>query len=276
MLEPKRGAPKPISGLDMAPTINWYTVNKDNILSNLPRAVEKTSLFPLVDTQHFSLSSGEVAAAIDLFPQPALLRSRLRNGGSIIGKPTLYFAADATPEAIKTTSDVKDALSPTAIIPSYTDNTKWRQTDELSSDVWLFALPNVVDPTVGKIIHMEGLIHEIAHTVVSQLLYTKGYKLKLPSGEVVNGLDFATTFAEAAEKHPPISHYASFYRKAGEKFKDKMAIDEEMVETIAAYLLEFAFCDDEARRLDPLSDRLEVKEMIQQFLNAEVVESSTQ
>ena len=271
MQELKSGDPIPQSGVDMGATIAWYTINKNIFSDCIPLGTDSLP-FPVTDIQHSALNQEEIAAIVNLFPPQAIARSILQNNGSIIGKPTRYFAQDATPEKITTTSEISNALSPTAIIPSYTDNDRWKETKKPTSDIWLFEIPNHIDPEVRRIIHAEGLVHELAHTLVTQILYSEEYKLKLPSGKIVDGYDYLINFASAAEKHPPISHYSSFYRKDGEEFKALPAIDEEIVETIAAHLLGFVFCQDEERRLDPLADRREIQSLIDDFLHVELVE----
>ena len=272
MTEFKSGDPIPQSGLDMGATIAWYTRNTNILSDRIPPGTDSLP-FPITDIQYSALNQEEIAAIINLFPPQAIARSRLQNDGSIIGKPTLYFAQDTTPENITTTSEISNALSPTAIIPSYTDNTRWNKTGKSTSDIWLFEIPNYIDPEVRRIIHAEGLAHELAHTLVTQILYSsEEYKLKLPGGKTVDGNDYLMSFASAAENHPPISHYSSSYRKDGEEFKALSAIDEEIVETIAAHLLGFVFCRDEERRLDPLADRSEIQSLIDDFLHAELVE----
>jgi hypothetical protein len=255
------------SGLDMALTIDWYTKHQDELIKRTPVAAEESSPFTLEDTSHFHILPEEVSGLLQLFPYKARTRSRLATG-SIIGKSTIYFARDATPEKITTTNNPEQALSLTAIIPSYTDNSRWQETGNLSSDIWLFELPSSIPDNVKKIIHAEGLIHEFAHTVTTQAFYTDGV-LHLPNKEVISGFDFMIRFAQAAENHPPISHYSSFYRKSGEEFKDSLAIEEEFVETVTARLLGFAYSNDPERRTDPLKDRPEIIEMVENFLNAE-------
>ena len=261
----------PVSGLDMAPTIEWYSTNILELSTRLPRPIDEPSLFKLQDLFYSSLSITRVNALVNLFPEAALARSRLKSG-AIIGKPTLYFGKDSLPGHQTTTSDRNEALSPTAIIPAFTDNGRWA---ELSSDVVLFAIPNEVDPYVREVIHAEALIHEIAHTFISQALYDPEYELRLPNGHVVNGRNFLIyEFGAKEEKYPPISHYASFFRKEGEEFAGEeiyTQIDEELAEVITAWLLGFAFSDRPEARLDPFADRPDVAEIVDAFLNAEEV-----
>lgn len=259
----------PISGLDMAPTIEWYASQQEELTRMLP-TVGGNRPFRAENTNHFNLSESRTTAAISLFPTNAIARSRLQTG-TIIGKPALYFSKEAIPEDIQTTSNPSDALSPTAIIPSYTDNKRWIDAGELSSDIWLFEIPNDISPAVAEIIHTQGLVHEFAHTIVTQTLYQENYQLRLPNGNIVNAYDYVIAFASAAEKHDPISHYSSFYGKPGEEFKSLLGIEEEIVETIAAHLLGFVYCDNPDRRFIPLSDRPEITTMVDNFLNAELI-----
>ena len=67
MSESRRGDPKPISGLDMAPTISWYTTNKDKLSKLLPPSVEEPSPFPTMDGDYFSITDGEIASLVALF-----------------------------------------------------------------------------------------------------------------------------------------------------------------------------------------------------------------
>lgn len=259
----KDADPRGISGLDMGPTIAWYTQNFDQLLSRLPKPSEKPSPFGSQNMFYTNLSINRVNAIVELFPEAALARSRLKTG-VITGEPTLYFAKDATPEKLTTTNDVEDALSPTALIPGVTSMDRW---DWLSSDIRLPQIPRNINPAVREIIHVQALTHEFAHTFITQL-WIPGYKLKLPDGALVNGFDFMVEFARATEEHPPISHYSSFYRKDGEEFKTRPAIEEELAEVIAARLLGFAYSDDTTRAFEPLQDRPEVVEIVDQFLNA--------
>ncbi|KKQ35125.1 MAG: hypothetical protein US51_C0015G0001, partial [Microgenomates group bacterium GW2011_GWA2_37_6] len=156
-------------------------------------------------------------------------------------------------------------------IPSYTDNAKWQETGIPNSDIHLYRIPEVVPPDVQKIIHAEGLIHEIGHTILTPLYRGKEMPLKLPDGTIVDGKQFILDFGNASENHTPFSHYSSEYRDEEGKFKGKLGVEEEFCEAIAAYLLGFVYAKEEERRLNPFSDRPEIKVMVEAFLNAESV-----
>ena len=102
--------------------------------------------------------------------------------------------------------------------------------------------------------------------------------MKFPDGRLVNGLEAMLQFAELAEQHPPISHYASTYRGKNNKFESdnpnynvNTAISEEICEAIAAHFLGFAYSGDNARRKNPFADRPEVRKFVRDFLNAELM-----
>lgn len=259
----------PISGLDMGPTIEWYTANQEALFDHLSFTSEAVG-FKVQDPQFIHIDSEKIAGLILRFPRKGIRRSRLHTG-AIIGKPPLYFSKETTGENIQTTTDVSQALSPTAFIPSYTDNSRWRETGKPSSDIYLYQIPQVPDK-VAQIIHAQGLIHEFAHTIVTHALYGEGQRLLLPNGEIVNSRDYLMRFANLAKKHDPISHYSSHFRKPGEEFASPLAIEEEFVETVAARYLGFAYTDDPNpfKRFAPLYDRPEVDQLVWNFLSADV------
>lgn len=266
-----------MSGLDMGPTIAWYTENQDTLLQlleqRLPTPGETPPPYTVEGLSHIHISQERIAALIALFPAQAHERSRLQTG-KIIGKPPLYFANTSTPGDPQATSYPAEALSLTAIIPSYVHNTS-----ALSSNIELYELPDPIPQPVKEIIHAQGLVHEYAHTIATQALYQEDYRIKLPDktlpdgkkvkGEEVDGIEYLLGFAKVAEQYDPISHYSSFYRKPGEEFPSLVAIEEELVESITAWLLGFAYCGDDKRSLDPFEDRADVGEIIDNFLNAE-------
>ena len=257
-------------GLDMRPTTEWYQANLSRILSLLPEAQVTEPRFPVNGMEYIHLTHGRIAALIGLFPENAIQRSRL-NAGAIIGRPSLYFRRDTTIGNIETTSRASEAISETAIIPAYTDNTRWNETGQLSSDVVLYEVPREIDRSVAEIIHAQGLIHEVAHTIFSQVLYKRDYALKMPNGEIVSGEDFMLRFAGEAEKYSPFSHYSGSFRKNGQEFASPRAIDEEFSEAVVGYLLGFVYSDQNQKRrgFDPFADMPVVKGLVKDFLQAQ-------
>lgn len=258
-----------IDGLDMATTIDWYSQNQDRIIGMLPEPLDKAPRFELAGEELMSLERGEVAALIELFPEGVLKRSRLvRN--RIQGNPTLYFKIGSNPNNPEVTSDASDAIGPTYIVPAGTDNTPWKETGEPISRVNLYQIPEFVSPQVRKIIHAESLVHEIAHTLLTPL-YRKGELLKLKDGIIVNGKEHILEMVRIMKEHTAFSHYSSSVRSQDQELSDKRTIEEELSEAIAAYLLGFVFSEEEDRRMDPFKDRLELKQIIADFLDAESV-----
>jgi hypothetical protein len=260
------------SGLDMEKTLEWYKSSG----VELPPIPEKDFTYPLENKEFIELSDQELGGLFSLFPESARSRSILRK---VVGQPTTWFHRDSTSEQPQPTTNEADALSPTAIVPSYIDYTPWGELKVPTADIWLYQTSqNVVPENVRKIILSEGFVHEVGHSIVQSALYIDDYTLRFPDGKLVNGLDAILHFAELAEQHPPISHYASTYRGINNKFESdkpnynvQTAISEEMCETIAAYLLGFAYCGDDSRGKNPFADRPKVKIFIRDFLNAELV-----
>lgn len=210
------------------------------------------------------------------FPYQARERSVLRH---IVGKPATWFHRNSLVSKVGPfpTKDPKEAISPTAIIPSYCNYRRWVRTKKPTCDIHLFDIHALTVPsTVRYVVYAEGAIHEMAHSIVAPALYNTGdYMLLMPDGTKVGGNDWLKdVFGAAAEKHTPISHYAGTYRHRDGTFKrDKegsaaTAISEEMAESIAAFLLRFVFCHEKRRRLNPFRDRPEVWQMVSDFLHA--------
>ncbi|MBT6774756.1 hypothetical protein HOA91_05295 [Candidatus Woesearchaeota archaeon] len=256
-------------GFDMKNTIAWYEQNKEELLARLPQATNQPFGFRTRNREQIQLPTSELAALLHLFPEQARERSLLKY---IIGKPETWFHSDSTDSNPVPTTNLEEAISPTAIIPSFHEVTRKGWPDY--TNIWLYQIsPEACSEDVKKIILTEGFVHELAHTINAPALYFQNYNLKLPDGTVVDAFQYVHQFANLAENHSPISHYSSTYRTADNKFNPEnllTAINEELAETVAAYLLNFAFCDD-SRGMNPFADRPEVKEWTDNFLNAKLV-----
>lgn len=258
------------SGRDMKKTILWY----DKIKPTLPQLSTTALSYPKFEVENpekLDLIPEEIIAILSLFPENARNRSYLH---TIKGKQSLWFKDGTTEGTYDTTLDKSKALTPFAIAPSYHIYDKQFK----SSCIELYKLPEEIDERVRKIIQTQGLIHEFAHSIIDPLFYNNE-QIRFQNGEIKGGYDTILTFGNMAEKLPPISKYSSGYRKPDNSFEDKVnifaSINEEFAETIAAYLLGFAFCEDEKRTLDPFADRPEIKAFIEDFLNAEKLEEPT-
>ncbi len=259
-----------LEGFDMKETIRWYEKNGIQILS-----IEKKPLrFPIENSEYIELSPEELGGLLELLPENAKERSIIRK---IKGQPITYFSKNSTPERPQTTTDVSEALSSTAIVPSYIDYTPWREMGKPTGDIWLYQLPENIPESVRKVILTEGFIHELAHSVIQPALYID-QNIQFSNGEIINGLESILGFTKMAEIYPPISHYASSYRGKDNKFESddpnyniNTAISEELAETIAAYYMGFAFCKDDVRGRDPFRDRPNIKQWVENFLNAKLL-----
>ena len=261
-----------LSGFDMASTIEWYAQDECALHKQITEGGDAAIATPdLESLEHVSLHSGLVAALLSRFPQAARDRSITRK---IVGAPSMWFHRDSTAEEPKPTTDVDEALSPTAIIPSYISYEPWQRTGSPAADIYLYSIPDGegLSDMVKTIILAEGLIHEYAHSIAVEMSYNTSYKLKL-GDEVKEGLEVLIEFAGLTESIPAMSHYSSTYRVDGGEYPEDptawtIAVNEELAEAIAAYLLGFVFCEDEERRKDPFKDRPEVAEFVEKFLNA--------
>ncbi len=270
------------NGFDMKRTIDWYQsiVNQSEIkLPSFPQTEDAglesaismdDRIIPVENPELIELSAAEMSGLISLFPAQAIERSILRN---IVGRPISWFHKDSTSDAVKTTEDIYQAISMTAIVPSFIGYEIDPKTGFYTADIHIYKLPEFVSPEVRKMIIYEGSLHELAHSFIFPALYDE-YDL-IFRGEKKSCFDVMMDFAKIAEPHAPISHYASGYRSDDGKFKKGkyplMPIDEEMAESVAAYMLNFVYCKEEDRRLDPFKDRPEVKTFIEDFLKAEKV-----
>lgn len=260
------------SGLDMRETLDWYKSSG----VEMPPIPEMDFSYPLENRELIELSERELGGLLALFPENARKRSILRK---VVGQPPTWFHKDSTSEQPKPTTNEAEAMSPTAIVPSYIDYTSWGELKVPTADIWLYKIPqNAASEEVRRLVLAEGFVHEVGHSIVQPALYVGDHSLKFPDGKTVNDLEAMLHFAELAEQHSPISHYASTYRGPNNKFESdnpsynvKTAISEEMCETIAAYFLGFAYCGDDSRGKNPFSDRPEVRDFVRDFLNAELI-----
>ena len=263
------------SGLDMGQTIEWYKSSGIRLPST---TLDKSLPRPIENQDFIELSDRELCGLLYLFPENSRMRSILRK---IVGQPATWFHRDSTGEKPVPTTNQEEALSPTAIVPSYTDYTPWDELKVPTADIWLYKIQeNAAPKDVRRIILSEGFIHEIGHSIVQPALYVDEYILRFPDGRLVNGLEAILKFAELSEQHPPISHYASAYRGKNNKFEsDKpnyninTAISEELCEAIAAYFLGFAYCGGDSRGKNPFADRPEIRNFVRDFLDAELVKN---
>ncbi len=265
------------SGLDMAPTIKWYNANAAEFTSRLDGLLKNTRRmlpYNIRDAGKIPINIAEINALINLFPDTAIQRSVLE---TIIGQPETWFHKVSVDEQPRATTNSNDALSRTAIIPSYTDPSKWTR-DKPSVDIWLYGLSDkACSPQVRRLILAEGFLHEFGgHSLVMPATYVDGYKLKLPGGKIVDGRDYLIEFGQLAEQRKPISHYSSAYRNPDNTFKidpkspnvQLTSVSEELCESIAAHILGFSFTGNDETGKNPFTHRPEIKKFVQDFLNA--------
>lgn len=261
------------SGLDMAPTIQFYEENAKAFFHKIPERGESLSFDVEVRGQeHIHLTGDQLQGLLSLFPASSQERSILK---SITGLPSQWFHRDSLGGRPQPTTNIAEAISPTAIIPSYVYYDKSKNGNGFDAHIQLFEIPgDIVSDEVRSVIHAQGLVHEIGHSIVAPAVYGDPVMVRTSEGLEMDVYDIFMQFAKIAENFSPVSHYSSAYRDADNKFKrDKddsnvllTAISEEMVESMTARLLNFVSTNDESRVLDPFHDRPEIEKLIDQFL----------
>jgi len=259
-------------GYDMKDTLRWYASQMKGLsIGNIGmRKCPRIANPPLGQ-----LNSDYIRNVLSLFPRNARERSIL---DKISWEKPLWFAKATLGTGIPTPTGMSyDAISPTAIIPGYTDY-YLDKAGKLRASIELYQLETWIPPVVRQVVHTEALAHEFAHTIIAPALYGK-QKLKLQNGEVVDGEEFLMDLGMRAEKRIPISHYAEAYRDftaskdlpfkviSGDK---KTAISEELAETIAEIVLPFVLHNPQQIpvREDHLKNRRDIVRGLEDFLNA--------
>ncbi len=235
--------------------------NAEELISRLPRAAEDMSVLTRFgiaihreEGAYSVLTDLDIAALVGCFPLSALARSNIR---SIRVMGSRWFHRESTPSNPKVTTDPTQALSPTAIVPSFISHDEENNT----SHIVLYAMDKGVVPLyIQRIIHSQSLAHELAHGFVTRELYgTDDLTLALYNGARVDAFDYLCRIAEIITSSGPISHYASAYLVPGtnnlpeDPVQHLLGISENTVESIAALLLGFAFQPDGEDSLFPFS-----------------------
>ena len=275
------------SALDMSGTLAFYRAFAPILMPRIIAALgqkyipEDVLTVPISDAgNHLVLSPYEIRSAIAQFPLDARLRART---SGIYGKQDLWFAKQQGAE-IKVTAIELEAMSPTALVPSYVDNRGGKEDPKIH----LFGLAQsmrngTLDEAVARIIQAEGLLHEYGHVLnwgIRRSAYANQPKAPLLSmgGKTIDGCDALVAFAELMEKSTPLSHYSSHYWSVDQGVlvarngDVSLAVDEELAESIAAFFLGFTFSREPDRRLQPFIDRDAIYRFVIDYLQARVIE----
>lgn len=229
-----------LSGLDMAGTIEWYGQNEATIMGRLPKSTNTPTgitVHGMLDT----LTPAEIYGVFRRFPTQARQRMIVR---TVTMFDPLWFSKDSMPNAPKVTLNVQDAISETAIVPSFVqytmDTTQWCG---YGGHIQLYTIHETAATlAVRKIIHTQALCHELAHCLITPEL-REGCTLMFPN-ETFHTVKLFSDFSKLANRFGPISHYASAYCDKDGILLEKdtqLPINEAMAEAITAYLLGFAY-----------------------------------
>ncbi len=256
-----------ISGLDLGPCLQWYTVNEKRIQFVLSPVFKSKSPID-IQTKNISdlpITKEILGGAWQLYPESARQRSILR---LIIGGSKKWFHKSSSPNIITTTYNIGKALSPTAIVPGRTDYI-W-EPDNKQARIYLYEMD--VKSSIATIVLIQTFLHEIAHTLLVSAYYLRNYRLCMPDEKDIAGISFFQKFLKVASKYSPISHYASFYPLQCLSLKDTkryyINVSEHICESVAAYLLGFTFCLEEDKCWTPFKGRADLYDLIADFLEA--------
>lgn len=268
-----------MAGFDMGPTLAWYEDHLVDLSGRLPAPKRKCpsgvkiEIAANPEVPQF-LSLPDIYGVLKRFPHSARRRMTL---GGVAMTGARWFHRDSTAARPDLTEHREEALSETAIIPSMitfpTDPESWWQHSGIIS---LFAIQQeVASPGVRRLVHLQGLAHELAHAFVTAELY-EDCQLRFPEASApVSAAHFFAELYDAINGCPPISHYASAYTGAGGQLipheeAGLTPLNEAICECIAAQVLGFAFRLD-GTGLDPFQGRWHLRQMVEAYLRAERV-----
>lgn len=283
-----------VTDLDLAPAGRWYYHNRTILDDRIWRRFAAHSarwprlrptlcgLYQLAG----QLVGDDMRRVITLFPDPSQDRSCLVR---ITGTGAHWFDGIALAAGnLQATAVRRRAAFESAIIPSWYEIRVRQGNQVLRCTIKLCRIPPLQLPGIGdlrtvtRIILVQGLVHEIAHSIVAPL-WGNRYQIRM-GGKWLSGEESMLHFGHLVQRLgvPPISHYSSAYWRGQELIYDptthpreartQIPLQEELVETIAAAILGFSFCDEipgrEGQGLEPLRDRPTVARWIHTFLRA--------
>lgn len=275
---------------DLVPMRDWLEREK----AELVRKVARFQQFAKAPqgTEHVQLSGAEELAgqfeldrywqALAAFPEPAQRRT-LPALRIIQGDRTLYLHRDSRNAQIGLTINPDQALGLTHVIPG-----SFFWTSSIGYTLTLNRLPEeFASKEVTKLILLQALVHDLAHVLIGASWSQKRFEPMI--------IDFARLMAE--QGLPPISHYSASYwsdpaelmplqKEDGTYGLMPAALDEELAEVIAAWILKFCFCEPYViltnggrQRIElrgrgslgfrPFADRPAIEEWVTNFLYAE-------
>lgn len=293
-----------VSGFDMTPTLRWYWQNLAAVAKNLSALV--TSIHGShVDTPCFRsivmhdgspvdpVDAASFVACTRLLPPQARARSCLR---SVVIRPPKWFHRDSVGERPIDTKNVDYALSPGAVIPSYTGYAEWEEGEphgekfDYYANIDMYEILGIglpvelldpmgkLRPALRRIVWSQAFLREVGHTIVTPILFggTGKRNLRLPDGRVVDQYEFLMEAIPIVRGLPPISHYASTYSESDGSLKlargtIHTALGEHLAEAIAARYLGFAY-QPNGNGLEPFDGRWPLQDFVEAFMDAEWVD----
>lgn len=256
---------------DLKQALEWYQAAYDLIAG--PFASTTHCPYPIEHDP--PLKSQELAALISLVPSQARERSILTR---IIGADPLWHHRDSRFDAIQITGDAREAVSPTAFIPSVVRYDGWRGNDggkHPQCTIWLHRFPkDMLEKNGVWIASCWAFLRSYFVSICIEAGYTEPYVLRYQDGTTATGAKIVHQFQKLAERHLPVSYYEAALRwREGRFMQDSRgstadAVCEALAESATAMLMKFVVCAGEPRRRRPMSDRPEVEIWLRRFLLA--------
>jgi hypothetical protein len=268
------------SGFDRAPTFRAYEQQLPALSEAMAATYSSSTPAPrdISDADRLIvISHDEIERLWGLFPEVARTRAlptRLQSDG-----PQWFSnVSGATPEL---TEQLSEAISPTSFALGVTQYLWDREEGGLRARVVLYQTPEAsgFGSDVQRVSQAKVAAHEFAHTIITPDLNVKNVELVLPGGRRVDPAEFLFEFYLAAINYPAISDYSSAYRREGfteDPGKLKATINEELADSIAAYLLGFTVSPEDQDNpptitFRPFEGREDVRTLVHDYLHAQRV-----
>jgi hypothetical protein len=253
------------TGFDLSTAINWYHERADELIDRLPKSFDDECLIPFeyLGNGRTVLKIGDLRTLINLLPTSAIARSGLLR---IVWDGPHWFHHASTATAPTATKDLREALSPTAIIPSFVAYSAIDACPHLGSTITLFEMDHsLVPPMVQRILYSQAFLHEVIHSIVTPALY-RDIAIELPNGHIVDAGAYLLDMQEEMQQVGPISQYSSAYWQNGVPH-DILGLNEEVTELLTFRLLGFVV-PPTTTTIVPLEKRQKLMEMLDAFLHA--------
>jgi hypothetical protein len=246
--------------------------------------IENTEINPLLDKIQFDVQCQApgmelyIKKILSLFPENSLKRGHCK---TISVLPPAWFGKGSTPEAPIVVNHLAEAEDKYSLACGRTSYLLYPCKNPYEQKIELFLFPDYIDKRVAKVFLIYSVLHEYAHTLQRSsyfwLVYAMNclhyaypekptYILKI-KGKDVDPKKWQDQFMLRALNYPPITTYSAIYENADVTLRNH----EYVADYIATYLMGIAMNHKMPDRWGGLGDRPELKNKIQEFLEAEAI-----